>query len=308
MKENAIKARGAILLLCLVVVTWGVNWTLTKLIVDSIHPIWATAMRSAIASVALLLLLMLRRQLTLPKRDDVPVIMAISLLHMVGFSTLVAYGVTYVPVGRSIVLAYTTPFWVAPAAWLFLKEPMSRLLICGLCIGLTGVGVLFNPMAFNWGDTRALLGCGLILSAALCWACSIVYVRTCRWTSTPLQLVFWEALLATMVMSVLGATMVGRQNIDWTYTLISALLFAGVAATAMAFWAMALVNRRLPATTTALGLLATPVVGITCSTIWLAEPLDVTLIIALFLVITGIAIGTARVGINVKRVSSETSR
>jgi drug/metabolite transporter (DMT)-like permease len=37
-------------------------------------------------------------------------------------------GLKYVPVGRSIVLSYTTPLWVAPRAWLLLKEERRWLL------------------------------------------------------------------------------------------------------------------------------------------------------------------------------------
>jgi drug/metabolite transporter (DMT)-like permease len=55
---------------------------------------------------------------------------------------------------------------------------------------------------------------------------------------------------------------------------------------------MAVVNRSLPATTTSLGILATPVVGVICSTVALGERIDASLVIALILILAGIAIGT----------------
>jgi drug/metabolite transporter (DMT)-like permease len=294
MSDDVLSRRTALFLFAIVVFTWGINWVLTKIIVNSVHPIWTTAIRSATASVVLLVVLLLRRQLIVPKVGDIPVILAIAVLHMVGFSTLVAYGVRYVPVGRSIVLAYTTPLWVAPAAWLFLKEPLDVPRLGGIVVGLAGVALLFNPLSFNWHDPRALLGNGLIMLAAMCWAGSIIYVRAHRWISTPFQLVFWETVLAAVILSLLGYATVGVPEINWTTALVAEFFFAGVGGTALAYWAMAMVNRSLPATSTALGMLATPIVGIGCSALWLGEPLSGTLLAASTLVIVGIVMGTVR--------------
>jgi drug/metabolite transporter (DMT)-like permease len=54
---------------------------------------------------------------------------------------------------------------------------------------------------------------------------------------------------------------------------------------------MQTVNRSLPAMTTALGLLAVPIVGVICASIALGEPLTVALLAATALIIGGIAIG-----------------
>ncbi len=120
---SPVLSRGvAIALFAVVVSTWGVNWVVTKIIVQSVSPLWATALRSAIAAVVLLALLLARGQFIVPRRGDLPVVAAIGLLHMVAFSALVAFGLKFVPVGRSIVLGYTTPLWVAPGAWLLLER------------------------------------------------------------------------------------------------------------------------------------------------------------------------------------------
>jgi drug/metabolite transporter (DMT)-like permease len=50
-------------------------------------------------------------------------------------------------------------------------------------------------------------------------------------------------------------------------------------------------SRNLPAVTTALGLLTTPVVSVVVATLWLGEPLTPPLIAAIVLILGGIAIG-----------------
>ena len=48
---------AALLLFAVVVAVWGSNWAVTKIVVQSVSPLWASAIRSAIATVALLALL-----------------------------------------------------------------------------------------------------------------------------------------------------------------------------------------------------------------------------------------------------------
>jgi drug/metabolite transporter (DMT)-like permease len=282
-----------LLLFAVVVFAWGTTWPVTKAIVASAPPLWACAIRSAIAGLALLALHLVRGDLALPPRGDMPVVMGIALLHMVAFAGLVAIGIQFIPAGRSVVLGYTTLLWVAPGARLFLGEPITAWRAAGLALGLGGLALMFNPLAFDWSDTGALFGNGLILLAALFWAVSILQVRAHKWLSTPFQLVFWEVLIATVALAVLAALVEGgAPHIVWSWQLVLLLLYAGVFGVVVAYWAMATVNRSLPALTTSLGILATPVVGTLCSAVALGEPLELPLLAAMALIIAGIAVGT----------------
>src|ERR1700676_725609 len=154
--NHMLSRRAALLLFSVAIATWGLNWTVTKTLVHSVSPLWTAAIRSAIASVALFVLLLARGHLIMPRRGDIPVILSVALLHMGAFSALVAFGIQFVPVGRSIVLGYSTPLWVAPAAWLFLREPLTRSRVAGIGLGLAGLATLFNPLAFDWSDPSSL--------------------------------------------------------------------------------------------------------------------------------------------------------
>jgi drug/metabolite transporter (DMT)-like permease len=54
---------------------------------------------------------------------------------------------------------------------------------------------------------------------------------------------------------------------------------------------MTMVNRSLPAVTTSLCLLATPLMGIFSATVFLGEPIEPSLFLAMSLIIGGIALG-----------------
>jgi drug/metabolite transporter (DMT)-like permease len=74
------------------------------------------------------------------------------------------------------------------------------------------------------------------------------------------------------------------------------MLYGGIVCTAFANWAMTMVNRSLPAVTTSLCLLATPLLGIISATVMLNEPLEPSLFLAMTLIIGGIALGTVAGG------------
>jgi drug/metabolite transporter (DMT)-like permease len=285
--------RAALLLFAIVIFTWGLNWTVTKLILHyGATPLWTITIRSAIAAVFLLPLLMWKGELIFPKRGDWPVVISIGVLHMTAFAALVGLGLSLIPAGRSIVLGYTTPLWVAPGAALFLREKPSRMQVVGVAVGMLGLALIFNPLAFDWSDRKALLGNAVIMLAAFCWAASILHVRAHKWISTPFQLVFWEVLLATILLGLIAYAFEGAPRIHWRWEVIALFFYGGVFGVALAYWAMAMVNRSLPAVTTSIGILATPVVGVLSAVVALGEALSLPLVGAMLLIGGGIAMGT----------------
>jgi drug/metabolite transporter (DMT)-like permease len=82
----------------------------------------------------------------------------------------------------------------------------------------------------------------------------------------------------------------------WSSRLVALMLYSGIVCTAFANWAMTMVNRSLPAVTTSLWLLATPLLGIISATLMLGEPLEPSLFLAMTLIIGGIALGTVAGG------------
>ena len=280
-----------ILALIIVVLAWGLTWPVNKVVLLSLSPLWAVTLRSAIATVALFALTAWRGRVTLPPREDLPVLVSITLLHMVGFNLLASWGLGLVPTGPSVVLAYTTPLWVTPGAALFLREPLTSRRLIGTLVGLTGLAALFNPFTFDWSDRAVVLGHLAILTGALLWAASILHIRAHRWRSTPFALIPWETLLATVLLTPIALTIEPQLQVDWSPSFILLLLYLGIAGTAVAYWAVATASRLLPAVTTSLSLLATPVVSTITAMLWLGEPLTISLVAAIALVLGGVAIG-----------------
>jgi drug/metabolite transporter (DMT)-like permease len=290
--ERPLQMGAAIGLFAIVTIGWGTNWTATKLIVQSVPPLWAVALRSWIALVAILAIQLATGNFIVPKREDAPALLGVGLLHMVAFSTLVASGLRFVPASQAIVLGYTTPLWVAAMAPAFLGERLTPARLGGIAAGLAGLGIILAPQSLNWADGRTLLGSGLVVLASLFWAVNIIFLRRHRWIATPFQLLFWQVFIAAFVLTAAALTIDGLPSFAWTNRLTLLLLYSGVIGTALAYWAMSVVNKSLPALTTSLGILATPLAGLASAAIVLGETIEPPLILAAGFVLSGIAIGT----------------
>ncbi|MGE0698519.1 MAG: DMT family transporter [Hyphomicrobiaceae bacterium] len=279
-------------LLAVIAVSWGLTWPVNKAMLAYTTPIWAVWVRYVVATAALAVLTPALGRLRLPPRHDLPVVLSISLLHMVGFGVLCSIGLQFVGAGRSVLLAYTTPFWVFPFAWIVLGERLTGSRLLALASGILGLLLLVNPVGLDWGDRNILVGHAVILIAAVLWAASIVFARRHRWSVSPFDLLVWQTLLTTFLTGALAWLVEGPPRIEITGTFVLLALYGGGIGTAVAFWALNTVNRVLPATTTSLGLLGVPLLGVASSMVMLGEPLDLLSGAALAFIVGGIAIGT----------------
>ena len=282
--------------LSVAVMGWGLTWPVNKVLLESLSPYWLAAVRSALGAAVLAMVALAARRLTAPPREDLPVVASIALLHMVGFSLLAAIGLQMVSVGRSVVLAYTTPLWVMPGAALLLGERLTPGRAAGVALGLGGLAVLFNPFAMDWADRTALAGHGFLLLAALCWAASILHIRGHAWRATPFQLVPWEAFLATAVLFPIALLSGPWPAIAWDAKLVGLLCITSILGVALPYWGTAMAGRHLPAIGVSLGLLGTPLVGVVVANVALGEAPEAAVWLALVLVVGGAALGMATEG------------
>lgn len=275
-------------LLCLVIALWGANWPIMKVGLMDMPPLTFAAVRLLLATLTLFAIS--PRRLQLPAARDLPVVLSVGLLQLFAFMLCMYLALMVVPAGRSAILAYTTPIWVVPMATLWLGERMTPAKALALAIGLAGIGVLFNPAALDWSSRAVLIGNGLLLAAAAAWAITIVHVRGRRWHATPYQLLPWQMLLATLASGCVAFVFEGDAAIHWTPRLIVILLYNGILASAFCSWAFNEVARSLPATTTSLGSLGVPVIGLLASAAWLGEPLAPSTVVGLVLILSAVAL------------------
>ena len=194
-----------------------------------------------------------------------------------------------VPAGRSSVLLYAMPLWVAVLMWLFFRTAPRRNEMIGLVLGLTGVLVLVNPTVIDWGVPAELAGTLALVFNAILWAGVTIHIRRHTWISRPLDLQPWMLLAALIPVAVAALILEPDGEITWGLPTILILLYSGPLATAFANWASQSITRSLGPLTSAMGFLATPVVGLVAGALILGESLGPIDIAGFALVLGGIA-------------------
>lgn len=286
---NAQARHASVLLGCLVLI-WGCNWPVNKVVLTHISPLWFACLRMAMGSISLSLVQAFRTEgIKLPARADLPIVFSIGLVQMAAMMALVQLGLANVPAGRSAILSYTMPLWVVPGAILILGERLRLAKITALLLGLAGVGVMFNPVGFDWSDHRAVVGNGYLLAAAALWAAMIIHVRSHRWVGTPLTLAPSQMLIGLISLFPLAWSVEGPPpHLSFSLGALALAIYTGPLITAFPFWAFVTVARSFPALTTSLVLLLVPVIGVLSSVVFLSEQMNATSVVGLLLIVSAV--------------------
>jgi drug/metabolite transporter (DMT)-like permease len=107
-----------------------------------------------------------RRELAELKISDWGWMLASGIFLAIHFATWIT-SLEYTSVASSVVLVSTSPLWVALFAWLFLNEPLTKFLVCGLLLALGGSVVISLAEVRSGVSPRPLLGAALALGGAL---------------------------------------------------------------------------------------------------------------------------------------------
>lgn len=297
-QSHAPLSRGAAYAVFVVLVLiWGLNWPIMKMVVQQMPPIWFVVVRVALGAICLFGFLLATGRLAKPTKADWPVILSVAILQMGLFMMLTTIGLQFVPAGRSAILAYTSPLWVLPAAILLFGEKLTRWRALGMIAGLAGLVVLLNPASIDWSDRNQLLGNGLLLVGAMLWAAAILHTRRHTWHLSPLQLAPIQMALLVVPLAIVAWSVEGPFHADWNWQLVWMVVYNGPLATAFAFWASVSLQRALPSSTISLSYLAVPAWGLVASTLWLGEALPASLVLGgalIFIGVASIALGDAR--------------
>ncbi len=259
-----------------------------KLGVQHMPPLWFAATRMFLGSLFLFGLLAFQGRLRLPARSDRKILVTIAIFQISLPTALMHTGLLFLEAGRSAVLVFTMPLWVAPLGFFVLKERISVIKLAGLALGLAGVAVLFNPFAFDFTNRSLLIGNSFMLIASFSFAIAIILVRSNPGVAPIIQLVPWQLLLSSVLLAITALSIEGTPEIRWSASLIAIMAYNGPIASGFCFWAYLTVTSSLSAMNTAIGSMGIPVIGVVSSALILGESLTLNVISGLVLILLGV--------------------
>jgi drug/metabolite transporter (DMT)-like permease len=236
------------------------------------------------------ILLAAQRRLRLPPRSETGIILSVGVLQIAGGALFMNIALQVVNAGRSSVLQYTMPVWVAVGLALFFRVRPRPNELLGVALGITGILFLLNPAVIDWTSPGELAGSLLLVFNAMLWAGVTIHIRRHRWIVPPFDLQPWQ-LLAGLVPIAIGMLVFEPDAvIAWGWVPVACLLFSGVVATSFATWASQSITRSLGSQASATGFLLTPVVGLVSGWLVLGEQLGILDLVGFGLVLAGIAV------------------
>ncbi|MBS0586287.1 MAG: DMT family transporter [Verrucomicrobia bacterium] len=281
------KDKKALLLLCCLVVIWGLSFPFNKVGLGYTSPTKFMQLRFLIGTLTMFLVAFFTKNLILPQRRDLPIIVWVSLFQMVLTLNFSNYGLSVTGAGKATFLMYTTSIWLAPLV-VILQRKISWLEIVSFCVGMLGIAVLIEPWRFSTEPTVVYIGEGALFLSSLCWSIGILCARYMKWHHSTLQLLPWQLLFGTICTLLYGAIK-DVSCLPPTYEPLfwGALLYTGGVSVGVGYGLMILVSKRLPPSFVALGCIFIPVISLTASCLFLGEHLSLPLIIGVIFLTIG---------------------
>jgi drug/metabolite transporter (DMT)-like permease len=272
------------------IVGYGGLWPVSKTALEFMPPFWYASIRILTGAAILFVLLKLTGNLRLPTRHDMVLVFSVGIFMMAIYTLLMHVALLYVEAGRAALLGYTTPIWVLPAAYFFLKERPSRRRLVGLCIAMAGLVVLFNPTTFDWTDTDVVIGNLMLLGCGLSWSVSIIHIRKHQPQRTPFQLAPFQLTLAGGLIAIMALIFDPLPVFTGSALEIGVFAYGGILGTAVAMLSVTTCIRYLPTVVSTVGLLGVPVFAMSLSIVLLGEELTYGLALGMVLIIAGIGL------------------
>lgn len=280
---------AALVLLVLLSGVWGFHWVVVKIGLQYMPPFTYAALRIAAGLGTLVAIMAAQRRVHVPSRRDLPIVLSVGLAQIAAGVLIMNLALQVVPAGRSSVLVYTMPLWVAVLMALLFGVRPSRTELAGLGLGIAGIALLLNPSAIDWGAPGELLGTLALVFNAILWAAVTIHIRRHHWTASPLDLQPWQLLVALVPCVLFALVFEAGRAVRWEPSTVLVLLFSGPLATAFATWASQSITRSLGPLASATGFLAVPVVGLLSGAIVLQEQLGIVDLVGFGMVLAGIA-------------------
>ena len=276
------------LLLCVLTLLWGMNWPVIKVAVAVMPPMSFRTLSLAGGAVFIALIARARSQsLRLPRRWWAETA-RLGSLNMVAWYLLSIIVIQYLPAGRSAILAYTLPVWVALIGTVLYGERHGRRLLFALAAAMVGAALLLSQeFAVVAGSPAGAL---LMLVASFSWALGTHMLRRRKSDTAILVLTFWMMLEAAIVCALVAWIF---ERDEWTRWPEPAGLWALAYNIVLAYGIGQVIWFRLASTlpplVTALSVMMIPVVGVFIGFVALGEQPGWRDLVALAAIVVAIA-------------------
>lgn len=285
--RETMSPRNFVILLCLGLI-WGASFLFIKVAVVTIPPFTVAFGRTAPA--ALVLYLVLRfRGLRMPGFGPLwGSFLLMGLFNGALPYTLITWAEIHLDSGLAAIINALMPLFTVLLAHFFTRDERLNLMkIGGIFLGFLGVVALFGPAVLKGFGTHVLSQLA-VMTAALCYAISIIYGRRLR-QITPLVSATGQLICAAFLSLPMSLIMDAPWELSPTFLSLGALACLALLGTALAYIVYYYLLARIGSTNLSLVTYLLPITGVFWGALLLGERLPWSAFLALGLILAGIA-------------------
>jgi drug/metabolite transporter (DMT)-like permease len=249
---------------------WGVNWPMMKLSLQQLSPLYFRASTMLLGALCLFAYMATRGERMRPTGKELLAIAVLGVPNILGWHTLSIFGVQALASGRAAILGFTMPIFTVLIGAAFFGERITPRVRLAVVAATCAVGLLL------WHELQRMAGnpAGVLwmLGAAVSWAVGTLMFRHAHLTLSPLVATVWMLLMGSVVVSLLAALLEPLPAVTTFSTATWLSLVYGVlinyGAAQLIWFGMA---RDLPPATSAMSVMAIPLVGTLSATVIMGE-------------------------------------
>ena len=249
---------------------WGLNWPIMKLSLQELTPLYFRASTMMLGAMWLFVYFHRKGLRMWPKGNEWWLIIGLGIPNILGWHTMSVMGVSLLPSGRSAILGFTMPIYTVLFGALLFKQPLTKRAGLAVACVFATIGLL------TWHELTNISGnpAGILWmeGAALSWALGTLLMRRVPFDLRPEALTVWMMLLSSLVIWALAITLEPVTGIatfsgQMWFTLVYAVIF-NYGYAQVIWFGMA---RNLPPATSAMSIMAVPVIGTITATFIVGE-------------------------------------
>lgn len=272
------------------VLVWGVNFSVVKHALEAFDPLAFNALRYTIASAFVFAVLRSQGAVGLPERRDVPKLVAVGLVGNLVYQMFFILGLDRTRAGHAAVILALTPVFTAFLSMLRGDEKPGPRTWGGAALSILGIALVTGSGLEMEGE-EALLGDVILLGACVAWSLYTVGARPFVRRYGSVRTTAWTMWVGSLGLVLAGVPALARQEWaglgwkEWGGLLFSALFSIGLA---YLIWYRGV--EKIGNTRTSIFSNLTPVVAMTAAALLLGEAPTLTALLGAALTLGGVMV------------------
>ena len=285
-KEN-LRAYLAWAAICLI---WGTTYLAIRIGVKDFPPALFAGFRWFLAGPILIFILKMRGY-KLPELKDIKHLAVVGLLLLGCGNGLVVFAEQWLPSGIAALLITTMPFWIVGLESFLPEGPkINWKIIVGLLMGLSGVVLIFGVDFSVLFNSDYLTGIIALMFGVFCWSSGTLYSKYKKVSVHPLMGASVQMTIAGTALTALGLILGEGSRLHFTLNGTLAFIYLLIFGSFIAYGAYIYAVANLPVSFVSTYAYINPVIALFLGWIVLDEDMNINIIIAAVIILTGVYI------------------